>query len=110
MRTRENQKGLFSTHVLRTRANEKNVHISVNVSKVKYAKNESVNMSGVKKKAKNKIKYEETLVTDNSVINEPSYFKPLECRKNFLKNLMPHVNERAWKIQRIIIIRNCVVP
>ena len=30
---------------------------------------------------------EEALVTDNKVINEPSYFNILECGKNFLNNL-----------------------
>ena len=34
-----------------------------------------------------KTKYEEPLVTDNSVINAPSYFKLLECGDNFLNNL-----------------------
>ena len=35
----------------------------------------------------NKTKYEEPLVTDNSIINEQRYFKLFECGKNFLKNI-----------------------
>ena len=35
----------------------------------------------------NKTKDEEPSVTDNSVINESSYFKLSKCNKNFLKNL-----------------------
>ena len=51
----------------------KSVHISVNTSEVKDANNET--------------KDEEPLVTDNSVINVPRYFKLFECGRNSLKNL-----------------------
>ena len=49
----------------------KKFHISINMSEIKYTKNET--------------KDEEPLVMDNSVINVPSYFKLFECSKNFLK-------------------------
>ena len=51
----------------------KRVHISVNTSDVKYSMNET--------------KDEEPLVTDNSIINVPSYLKIFECRKNLLNNI-----------------------
>ena len=51
----------------------KTIYIIVNTSKVKDAINETKN--------------EETLVTDNSVINDPIYFKLFECGKNFMKNI-----------------------
>ena len=35
----------------------------------------------------NETKDQGTLVTDNSVINMPSYFKLFECGKNFFKNI-----------------------
>ena len=35
----------------------------------------------------NKKKNEEPSVTDNSVINVPSYFKLFECGKNFFNNI-----------------------
>ena len=35
----------------------------------------------------NETKDEELSVTDNSVINTPSYFKIFKCGKNFLNNL-----------------------
>ena len=50
------------------KSESKSVHISVNTSEVKGANNETND--------------EETLVTDNSVINVPSYLKKLECGKN----------------------------
>ena len=69
--------------VLRTRANQnacsldksksKSVHISVNMSEIKYATN--------------KTKDWEPLVTDNSVINAPGYFKLFEYGKKFLNKL-----------------------
>ena len=49
----------------------KSVHIGVNTSKLKYAKKET--------------KDEDPLVTDNAVVNVPSYFKLFEYGKNFLK-------------------------
>ena len=52
------------------------IHISVNTSEVKYAKNESVNMNEVKY-AKNETNDEEILVMDNSFIITPIYFKLL---------------------------------
>ena len=64
----------------------KSVHISVNTSEVKGAMNET--------------KDKEPLVTDNSVINATIYFKLFECHKNFSKNLMPRMNEHAWKLRR----------
>ena len=48
----------------------KSVHISVNMSEVKYAKNETND--------------EETWVTDNSVINASKYFNLFECSNLFL--------------------------
>ena len=48
-------------------------HISVNMSDVKYATNET--------------KDEEHFVTDNSVVNAPSYVNLLKCGKNLLKNI-----------------------
>ena len=50
------------------------IHISVNTSEVKDAKNESVNTREVKD-ANNETNYEEPLVMDNSAINAPRYFK-----------------------------------
>ena len=49
------------------------VNISVNDSEVKHAMNET--------------KDEENLVTDNSFMNDPIYFKPFECGKTFSKNM-----------------------
>ena len=51
----------------------KSVRICVNTSEEKYAKNET--------------KDGESLVTDNSVINAPSYFKLFECSKKCLNKL-----------------------
>ena len=51
----------------------KSIDINVEKIKVKYANNETNN--------------EETSVTDNSVINVPSYFKLLECGKKVLRKL-----------------------
>ena len=62
------------------------IHISVNTSEVKYAKNESVNTREVKD-ANNKTNYEENLVMDNSAINAPIYFKLFKCGNNFLNKL-----------------------
>ena len=55
------------------KSESKSVHISVNASRVKFAKN--------------KTKDEEPSVKDNSVINSPSYFKLFDCGKNVLSNL-----------------------
>ena len=79
------------------------------MNKVKYANNESVNTNELKD-TNNETKNKEPLVTDNSVINVPRYSKPFECGKKILKNLMPRVNYCAWKILRIIIIRNFIIP
>ena len=49
------------------KSKSKSVHISANTRKVKYLNNET--------------KYEEPLVTDNSVINGPIYFKLFKCGK-----------------------------
>ena len=57
--------------VLRRRANQK-IHKSINTNKVKDATDET--------------DYEEPSVIDNPVINEPSYFNPFECGKNFLND------------------------
>ena len=51
----------------------KSAHIVVYTSKVKNANNET--------------RDEEPLVTDNSVITAPSYFKVFECAKNFLNKI-----------------------
>ena len=86
----------------------KSVHISVNTSEVKYAKNKIVNMSELRY-AKNETNNEEPSIAYNSVINSPIYFKLFEFGKNLLKNFMPHVNECAWKVQGKSIIWNCVI-
>ena len=51
----------------------KSVHKSINTNKVEYEIDETEN--------------EEPSVTDNPVINEPSYFKLFKWGKNFLKNI-----------------------
>ena len=68
------------------KSDSKSIHISFNTSEVKYANNDSVNMSEVKD-AKNETKYEKPSDTDNSVINVLSYFKLFKCGKKILKKL-----------------------
>ena len=58
------------------------------------------------KDEKNKTKDEEPSITDNSVINACSHFKLFKCGKISWTNLITHVNERAWKLQRKSMIQN----
>ena len=69
---KEDQKYLSSINIIWTRANQKRSY-TYQYKRGKYAMN--------------KTKYEEPLVTDNSVINAPSYFKPLKCSRTLLNNL-----------------------
>ena len=80
----------------------KRVYISVNTSEVKYAMNET--------------KDEEPSVTDNSVINAPSYLKIFECIKNFLKNLDATYEQACmetlqgrWGMVKLSYVRACII-
>ena len=69
LRKREKSKSVIVNACSSDESVSKIVHISVNTSKVKYSMNET--------------KDEEPLVTDNSSINVPIYFKLFKCGNKF---------------------------
>ena len=62
-----------------------------------------------KQRKKDDTKDEEPLVTDNIVINDLRYFNLFECGDTSWSILMPRVNKRAWKLERINTIQKCVM-
>ena len=57
------------------------------------------------KDAMNETNNEEPLVTDNSVINDPSYFKLLECGKNSFKQIYAIYERSCMATSRVNEIR-----
>ena len=70
---RVNQKALSSMKIIRSRANQKRVNKSINTKQEKDTIDET--------------EHEETLVTNNLVINEPRYVKLFECGRNILNRI-----------------------
>ena len=84
------------------KSKSKRVHISVNTSEVKDAMDET--------------KYGESLVTDNSDINVPIYFKLFECGKKFLNNLDAtyeqagmETSQEIWDMAKLSYGRACML-
>ena len=69
---REQIKKSYHNECSSDKSESKSIHISINKHELKYGTNET--------------NFEEPSVTDNSVINAPSYFKIFKCSKTFLNN------------------------